>query len=72
MSKFGEIGQIIFSLKVSKNYISVRFMDIILDKNVINGGQFGQNRSFFMKMFKIGTFWGQNDPICQNLGKLVK
>ena len=31
-------------------------MDINFVKNVINGGQFGQNRSFLVKMVKIGSF----------------
>ena len=34
-------------------------MDINLVKNAINGGKFGQNKSFFVKMLKIGSFWGQ-------------
>ena len=38
--------------------MSVRFIDITLVKNVINGGQFGQNRLFLVKMVKIGSFWG--------------
>ena len=33
-------------------------MDINVVKNVINGGKFGQNRSFLVKMVKIGSFWG--------------
>ena len=50
--------------------ISVRFMDKYLVKKAINGGgKFSQNRSFLVKMFKIGSFWGQNDVIGRNLGK---
>ena len=56
-SKFGEGAQKISSLKFIK-IISVRIMDLNLVKNAINGGKFGQNRLFFMKMLKIGSFWG--------------
>ena len=56
-SKFGEGAQKISSLKFIK-IILVRIMDLNLVKNAINGGKFGQNRSFFMKMLKIGSFWG--------------
>ena len=54
-SKFGENGQTNFSLKVSKNYLS-RVYGYILVKNVINGGRFGQNRTFLVKMVKIRPF----------------
>ena len=57
-SKFGEGIQKISSLKFIQ-IISVRFMDINLVKNAINGGKFCQNRSFFVKMLKIGSFSGE-------------
>ena len=47
----------------------VRFIELTLVKNVINGGQFGQNRSFLMKMVKIGSFWG---PKLRNRSKFGK
>ena len=46
MSKFGESGQIIFSLKVSKNYFS-QFYGQKLGKNVIDG----------VNLVKIVHFW---------------
>ena len=71
MSKFEESGQIIFSLKVSENYFSQVYGHNFGQKCHL-WGQFRQNRSFFVKMPKILTFWGPNDPIFQNLGKFVK
>ena len=35
-------------------FISVRFMDINLVKNAINGGKSRQNWSYLVKMFQIG------------------
>ena len=35
-------------------------------------GKFGQNRSFLVKILKIGSFWGQNDAIGRHLGKGAK
>ena len=56
ISKFGEIRQIISSLKVSKNYFSqVYGYEFGQERQC---GQFGQNMSFLVKMFKIGSFWG--------------
>ena len=57
-----------FFLKMFLKIISVRFMEINLVKNVINGVNlvnFGQN-------CQNGLFLGKNDVICQNFGKLVK
>ena len=51
-------------------FISVRFMDINLVKNDINGGKSRQNWSYLMKMFQIGSFWRQKDIIGQYLAKL--
>ena len=75
MSKFGEIGQIIFSHKVSKNY----FIQVYGQKSGQKCHQwrkFGRNMSFLVKMVKIGSFWhssgAKNDVICQNLEKVVK
>ena len=41
-----------------------------LVKNVIDGSIWS-NRSFLLKMVKIWSFWGQNDVIGQNFGKVV-
>ena len=57
MEKFGEIGQLIFSLKFQK-IILVLVYGHLFCQNVINGGQFGQNRSLVVKMVKFGLFWG--------------
>ena len=68
MSKFGENCQIIFSLKVSKNYYSQVYWDKLGHK-CHWWGPFAQNRSLLVEMVKIWLFWGQNDVIGQNLGK---
>ena len=68
MSNFWESGPIILSLKVSKNYFSQIYGQKCAQK-CHKWGQFGQNRSFLVKMVKIGSFWG---PKCRNLGKLLK
>ena len=47
-------------------------MDIYLVKNVINWVNLVKNRSFLVKMVKIGSFWGQNEATDQNLGKAIK
>ena len=52
--------------------ISVRFMDINLVKSVINGGQFDQNRTCWVKMFQNWVILCQNGATGQNLGKVVK
>ena len=58
MSKFGESGQKILSLKVSKNYFSQVYGQKFGQKcHYLR--KFGQNRSFLVKMDKFGTFWGQ-------------
>ena len=33
-------------------------MEINLVKHVINEAKFGQNRTFLVKMVKMGSFWG--------------
>ena len=71
MSKFGESGKIIFSLKVSKNYFN-QVYGHNLGQNVINGVNLVKIGHFWWKYSKLGHFGGQNVPICQNLGKLVK
>ena len=58
MSKFGGTvnDKIIFFLIVSKNY----FSQVYEQKSGQKGHQwrkFGQNRSFLVKMVKIGSFW---------------
>ena len=70
MSKFGVSGEIIFSLKVSKNYFS-QVYGFNFGQKCHSWGQFCQNRSFLVKMLKIGSFWGQNDATGQNLLKVV-
>ena len=47
----------ILSQRVSKS-ISVRTIYRNVVKNVLNGGQFAQDRSFLVKMVKIGSFCG--------------
>ena len=59
MSKFGESGQIICSLNVSKNYFSPVF-----------GHNFGQNSSFLLKILKIGAFLGLKWPHMSKFGKI--
>ena len=56
MSKFWEGGQIIFSLKVSKNYFS-QVYGHDFGKKCDYWCQFDQNKSFLVKMVKIGAFW---------------
>ena len=60
-----------FSLRVSKNYFSQVYGKKFGQK-CHQCGQFCQNRSFLGEMVEIGSFWGQNDVLCQNLGKVVK
>ena len=48
------VGRKYFSRKTFTKIISVRFITITLVISVINGGQFGQTRSFLVKMIKIG------------------
>ena len=48
------VGRKYFCLKTFTKIISVRFITITLVISVINGGQFGQTRSFLVKMIKIG------------------
>ena len=57
MSKFEEIGQIILSLKVSKNYFSQVYGEKF-GEICHYWGQFGESKSFLEKMVKIGSFWG--------------
>ena len=66
-SKFWEIGQKNFSIKVSK-IISFKFMDIYLVENVINGVNLAKIGHFWWKWSNLGHFWGKNDVISQNLG----
>ena len=56
MSKIEESGKKIFSLKVSKNYIS-QVNGHIFGQKCHQWGQFGQNRSFSVKMAKIASLW---------------
>ena len=55
MPKFGERGQIIFSLKVYKNDFSQVYREKF-GKKMSLIGQVGQNRSFFVNMVQIGSF----------------
>ena len=66
-----ESGQIFFSLNVSKNYFS-QVHGHKFGQKCHYWGQFGQNRSFLVKMVKLGSFLGQNGASGQNLGKVVK
>ena len=61
MSKFWENGKIIFSLKVSKNYLSQVYGHIFGQK-CHQWGEFCQNRSLLVKMVKIGSFWPILEP----------
>ena len=47
-------------------------MDMKLAKNVINGVKLVKVGHFWSKWSKLGHFGGQNDVICQSLGKVVK
>ena len=71
MSKFWESSQIIFSLKVSKNYFSQVYVQKIV-KNVINGVNLVKIGHFWSKWLKLGHFGDQNDVLSQNLVKFVK
>ena len=71
MGKFWESGPIIVFVKVSKNYFS-QVYGHKFGQNVINGGQFDQNRSFWMKMVQNWVILGQNGATGQNLGKMVE
>ena len=66
-----ENGQNYF-LSMLLKFILVRFMNINVVQNAINGGKSRQNRSFLVKMFQIGSFWRQNDVIGQYFAKLDK
>ena len=57
MSKFREIGQIIFSLKVSNNYSSHVYSHKF-GENSHYWGQFGQIGHFRWKYPKFPHFWG--------------
>ena len=39
---------------------------------IIKWDKFGHNRSFLVKMVKIGSCWGQNAATGQNLGQWAK
>ena len=56
MSKFWESGQIIFSLKVSKYYLSQVYIHLFGQK-CHQWGQLCQKRSLLVKMVKIVSFW---------------
>ena len=71
MSKYGEIGQLNFSLKVSKNYFG-QVYGLNFGKNVINGVNFVKISHFWLKWSKFAHFGSQNDVRVQNLGKVVK
>ena len=51
-----------------KNDLCFYQIDPVNDKR----DKFGQNRSFLVKMVKIGSFWGQNEATGQNLGDWEK
>ena len=57
MSKFGEIGGIIFSLKDSKNYFN-QIYGQKCGQTCHYWRKFGQNRSFLVKMVNFRSFWG--------------
>ena len=71
MSKFGENGKIFSSVNVSKNYFSQVYGHKFGQK-CHKWGQFGQNRSFLVKMVQNWVILGQNGATGQNLGKLDK
>ena len=50
-------------------WTNIRFMDINVVKNLINGVNLVKIGHFWSK---LGHFGGKNDVICQNLGKVVK
>ena len=68
MSKFGENGQIIISLKVSKNYIS-QVNGYIFGQKCHQWGKFGQNKSFFVKISKFLTIWWPKWPHMSKFGE---
>ena len=55
MPKFWKSGQIIFSLKVSKDYFSPVYRHLFGQK-CNQWGQFCQNMSLLVKMVQIGSF----------------
>ena len=69
--KFREGGQQIFSLKVTKNYLSRGYWQKFGKKNVIKGVNLVKIGHFWWKWSKLGNFGGQNDVIGQNLVKVV-
>ena len=50
------VGRKYFFLKTVPKIIVVRFIIITVVRNVLNEGQYGETRSFLMKMIKIGSF----------------
>ena len=71
MTKFGYSGPIICSLKASKNYFSQVYGQKFGQK-CHYWGEFGQNRSFLVKLVKIGSFWDQIGDTDRNLGRVAK
>ena len=67
MSKFGESGEIILSLKVSKNYFDQVYGQKF-GKNVINGANLDKIGHFCGKCSKLSHFGGKNDVIGINFG----
>ena len=65
-------AQNIFSLKVSKNYLSKVYRHKFDKKKMSLMGKFGPNRSFLVKICENGSFLGQNVVISHNFGKVVK
>ena len=66
MSKFLEIGQINFSLKVSKNYFSQVYGQKFGQKCHYSR-KFGQNMSYLVKMVNIGSFWHNLGSKCRHM-----
>ena len=66
MSKFGESGEIIVSLKVSKNYFN-QFMDKNAVIYVINGVNLVKIGHSWLIWSKLGHFGDQNDVIGPNI-----
>ena len=67
------LGKVVkfFSLKVFKNFF-IQVYGYKFGKKCHKWGQFGQNRSFWVKMVQYWVILGQNGATAQNLGKVVK
>ena len=68
MSKFGESGKIILSLKVPTNYFSQVYGQKC-GKNVINGGNLVKIGHFWLKLPKWGHFGAKMTSYVEIWGK---